>query len=69
MMLDNQVFETPAGKQIALFRDPKTANFRIKFTSGGELPEELSGQYTAAKNAVRDILVYLDKQKPKKKDK
>ena len=60
-------FETPNGKIIELFIDPKTAHIKIKFIPGGELPAELTGLYTSEKAAEKDILFYLDRVKDKPK--
>lgn len=58
-------FETPNGKRIELFIDPKTAHVRIKFVPGGELPEELSGLFTSERAASSSIMQYLGKIKVK----
>lgn len=60
-------FETPNGKTIELFIDPKTAHIKVKFVPGGELPIELTGLYTSEKAAEKDILFYLDRVKDKPK--
>lgn len=65
-------FETPNGKVIATFIDPGTAHVRIKFTTGGELPAELSGLFTSIRVAEQMIKGYISKleqeeEKPIKK--
>lgn len=52
-------FETPNGKVITTFTQPGTAHVKIKFTTGGELPEELSGLFTSVRVADRAIMSYL----------
>lgn len=61
-----KVFETPNGKEITLVRCPKTAHLRIQFTSGGELPEKLSGLYTSELIAYKDIFNYIEELKTRK---
>lgn len=48
-------FTTPGGKEITTFLDPKTAQLRIKFVDGGELPQELTGIFTS--RALADIAI------------
>ena len=51
-------FYTPNGKEISTFYDGR--NLRVKFATGGELPECLSGLYTnpiVAKNAILKKIV------------
>lgn len=60
-------FKTPAGKEISTFVAPNTAFYRVKFNSGGELPESLSGMFTSEKLADFAITCYLaEKEKPRK---
>lgn len=56
-------FTTPKGKDVATFICPKTSLHRIKFTSGGELPERLSGLYTTEALADQAIVQYLEESK------
>lgn len=56
-------YETVSGKRIELYIEPKTSHIKLKFWQGGELPEELTGMYTSEKDAERDILIYLEKNK------
>lgn len=60
-------FETPNGKEIEIYRCPVSAQYRIKFTSGGELPEQLSGLYTDSIIAQTDVLRYIEEKESKKK--
>lgn len=53
-------FETPNGKTITSFRDARTTMWKIKFTSGGELPADLAGEYTHEQGADNAIRVYLN---------
>jgi len=59
-------YTTPNGKEIEIFRCPQSAQWKIKFTSGGELPEELGGIFTNEKFAETAINKYLEKQETKK---
>lgn len=59
-------FYTPNGKEISTFYDGR--NLRIKFATGGELPECLSGLYTnpiVAKNAILKYISELTYPKGK----
>jgi hypothetical protein len=62
-------FETPNGKEIEIYRCPTSAQYRVKFTSGGELPVELSGLYTDSIIAQTDVLRYIEEKESKKKTK
>lgn len=59
-----ETFKTSNGKEITTYYDGR--NLRIKFTSGGELPESLSGYFTNSIHAKHAILKYLDQQDKKK---
>lgn len=63
-----QVHITSGGKEIQAFRDSQ-ARWKVQFTSGGQLPEELTGLYTSERNAVNAILQYIDKDKNRKSKK
>lgn len=54
-MLEKYV--TPNGKEISPYYDGR--NIRIKFTTGGELPECLSGVYTNPTQVNKAIIKYL----------
>lgn len=56
-MLDT--FKTPNGKELKIYHVKNTALYKVAFTSGGELPEELSGMYTSPKFAQDAIEAYL----------
>jgi hypothetical protein len=58
---------TPNGKEIAVVNQPGTGHYKIQFTSGGELPEELSGLYTTTNSANIAIVSYIERQKQKPK--
>ena len=57
----NDKFVTPAGKEIVAYHDPMGSHVKIKFTSGGELPEELAGLFTSKTFAEKAIIAYLDR--------
>jgi hypothetical protein len=52
-------FKTPGGKGIEIYTCPVTAHQKIKLTSGGILPEELSGVFTSIALAQIAITTYL----------
>jgi hypothetical protein len=54
-------FKTPNGKVIVTYNVPGTAHVGIKFTTGGELPTELSGLFTSVRVADQMIGAYLGK--------
>ena len=60
-----ETFETPAGKEIQVIRNPQ-AMWKIQFATGGELPEELTGIYTTDREAIKTVQVYLEKVKDRK---
>jgi len=59
-------FETSGGKKIEMVPAKGTSLFKLQFSPGGELPEELSGMFSAERDAEKAIRVYLAKSKPKK---
>ena len=62
-------FETPNGKKIQTKKDQKTAQIRVEFASGGELPESLTGVFTTEREATFAILRYLSSLGDKKERK
>ena len=61
-----KTYTTPNGKEIQVVRDKQTAQYKIQFGSGGELPEELTGIFTNELFAETAINQYLEKQQTKK---
>ena len=61
-----KTFETPGGKVIQLQIKENSSLIKVSVTTGGELPEELSGLFTSEKEAEKAILQYLDQVKDKK---
>jgi len=57
---------TPKGKEIISYYEDR--NLRLKFTSGGELPEILSGCFTDERNAQIAIDKYLATKETKEKE-
>ncbi len=55
-------YKTKAGKEIALFICPKTNHIKVQFSSGGELPEELTGLFTSEREADKVITSYLERK-------
>lgn len=60
--------KTVNGKEIEAYMPDDRALYRIRFTSGGQIPVKLSGEYTSVGEAIRDVNIYLDSQ-PKTKAK
>lgn len=56
---------TANGKEIKIVIDPKTAHYKIQFTSGGELPDALSGLYTTSDKAAIAAITYIELGKAK----
>lgn len=54
-------FKTPAGKQLAVFKVNNTSLYDIGFTSGGQVPEDLLGNWTDPVMAQKAIKVHLTK--------
>lgn len=52
----------PSGKKIAIHKVANSALYRVAFTSGGELPPELSGMWTDAYQAQKAITAYITKK-------
>lgn len=50
-------YSTPKGKEIVSYYEDR--NLQLKFTSGGELPEVLSGSFTDERQARIAIEKYL----------
>lgn len=57
----------PSGKQIAIFKVANTALYRVAFTDGGEVPEELSGMWTDPYKAQLAIKAYITKREAEAK--
>ncbi len=58
--------KTPNGKEIGIYRVANTALYRIAFVTGGEVPRELEGMFTAPSMAAKAIEAYLKNYKPRK---
>jgi hypothetical protein len=58
------VGETPKGKKLTVYQD-HTPYYKVQFTTGGQLPKELTGRYMDYSSAAEAIKNYL--QRPKKK--
>jgi hypothetical protein len=52
-------FTTPNGKIVSTYIDPSIGMYRIKFTTGGELPAELSGIFTSSYVAEKTVQGYI----------
>lgn len=51
---------TKNGKDITVVYDKVLNMYKIQFTSGGQLPDFLTGMYTSESAATHDINVYLN---------
>lgn len=60
-----ETFTTPNDKEIQIFIDESTAQHRVQFKSGGELPVELTGIFTSAAIARVAVQSYLGKNQDK----
>lgn len=49
---------TTAGKKLDLVIDQKTSLYKFQFAPGGELPEELTGVFTAERYAIQALNRY-----------
>lgn len=54
-----QEFVTDAGKTIDFIIDKKTAHVKVQFSSGGQLPDSLSGLFTTVREAKKAVIIYL----------
>ena len=64
-----KTFETSGGKKIQMKIAPNTRHIKLEFSTGGELPEELSGYFTEEREAEIAITRYINKTpKQSKKD-
>lgn len=52
-------FMTPNGKEISIVNAPGTGHYKIQFTQGGELPNELTGLFTSSAVAQVAVQSYL----------
>ena len=57
--------QTKVPKELKIYQIANTALYKVAFTTGGELPEELSGKWTNPKLAQESIDTYLDSQAEK----
>jgi hypothetical protein len=60
-------FTTNGQKEIQITTCPRTAQIRLKFSNGGELPQDLSGIYTSERQAEHAVNLYLERTKERKK--
>jgi hypothetical protein len=58
-------FMTPNGKEIKIVNAPGTGHYKIQFTQGGELPQELTGFFTSSAVAQVAVQTYLLNNKAK----
>lgn len=69
MNTDRNFNTLPSGKKLGIYKVANTALYTIAFTSGGELPAELSGAYTDAYQAQRAIERYLNRKEMEEAEK
>ena len=53
-------------KELEIRKKPGTVNLEIKFAGGGEVPQELRGEFTNEFMAKKAISLYLDKRAVKR---
>jgi len=53
---------TPEGVQVRIHKVANSSLVRVAFSSGGELPAKLSGMWTSAQLAEKDIRDYLEER-------
>ena len=59
---------TKGGKEIVAFTMPNRSVMALKFTTGGELPEELQGAFSGRQSCLDAVGKYLStEKKPRKK--
>lgn len=58
-------YVTVNGKEIVTEIDRKTSLHKIKFTTGGELPQALQGLFTSQALAEQSIVLYINKDTQK----
>lgn len=61
--------ETKGGKKFGIFKVANSSLYRIAFTSGGQVPEDLNGMWTDPYKAQRAIQAYLMKLDNEEKEK
>lgn len=59
---DEFLFETKGGKGIRVVHDTMGSLWRVEFTSGGSLPNSLTGKFTSDREAIHAVEQYLAKQ-------
>ena len=58
--MEESKFTTPNGKVVEAFTTNTTVGWGIRFTSGGQLPSDLTGSYMCKRDAESAIALYLD---------
>jgi hypothetical protein len=58
-----KVAVTPKGKEVA-YRRKTNGMFEIYFTTGGELPLELQGEFSDSTRCTNAITIYMSKKNP-----
>tara|TARA_R110002020_G_scaffold133108_4_gene297057 strand:- start:13587 stop:13847 length:261 start_codon:yes stop_codon:yes gene_type:complete len=52
-------YKTKGTKELEAFIHPGTAHYKLQWSGGGELPQELSGMYTSLNLVDSAVLTYL----------
>jgi hypothetical protein len=68
MYKETIVGKTKAGKKLAYSVKPNESLYTIHFTTGGQIPESLSGYWNDQRQIVQAITTYLNKDKLCKPD-
>ena len=61
-------YKTKGTKELETFIHPGTAHYKLQWSGGGELPQELSGMYTSLNLVDTAVLTYLANYKDKKEE-
>jgi|TARA_R110001592_G_scaffold46736_2_gene148709 hypothetical protein len=59
-------YKTKGTKELEAFIHPGTAHYKLQWSGGGELPQELSGMYTSLNLVDTAVLSYLGNLKEAK---
>lgn len=57
--------QTSKHKELKIYQVANSSLFKVAFTDGGQLPEDLTGKWTNAKLAQDAIEIYLNEQADK----
>ena len=61
-------YKTKGVKELQTFIQPGTSHYKIQWSDGGQLPDELAGMYTSISLVDTAVLTYINTQKEEKKE-